>query len=174
MPQVEPVRQHTNKRPLIVGVVAVVAAVVLVVVVVVVAKQLTAPKPETSTVLNDARDKAFSGKKDEAAALLKQQVTVAKSNEEKTSLHMQLGAIYESKGDAKEALAAYKEAGKLSEGFGINQAIARAAENSGDKALALEYQQKNLKLIRDGKVPYRGEGDRKITEEAIVRLGGKL
>jgi hypothetical protein len=174
MPQVEPVRQHTNKRPMIVGVVSVVVAVVLVVIIIVTVKQLTAPKPETNKVLDDARDKAFSGKKDEAAALLKQQVAVAKSKEEKTLLYMQLGATYEGKGDAKEALSAYLEAGKLTEGFGINQAIARAAENSGDKALALEYQQKNLKLIRDGKVPYRGEGDRKITEEAIVRLGGKL
>jgi tetratricopeptide (TPR) repeat protein len=158
----------------IVGVVSVVVLMVLAAGVVLVVNWLKMPQVDTKTALNDARDKAFSGKKEEAIAVLEQQLKQAKSNEDKASLHMQMGAIYEGKSDFKPALEAYRQAGALMPSFGTNDAIARAAEKSGDKALALEYYQKNLQLIKDGKVPYRGSSDRRVTEEAIVRLGGTL
>jgi hypothetical protein len=175
MPQVEQVKHSSSKKPaVIVAVVAVGAAVLVIVGVMVLMNVKQTPKKQTSVVLNDARDKAFAGKKDQAITQLEAQVKQTSNPDEKLALYMQLGAIYESKGDGKNALAVYQEAGKIQDSWGTNDAIARAAELAGDKALALQYYQKNLKLMKDGKAPEHGQDELKMTQDAIVRLGGTL
>lgn len=151
-----------------------VVVVVLIVGTVFLVKSLSSkPKVTTAAALNDANDKLFSGKNDEAIAVINDQLKAAKSDEDKLALYMALGATYEDKKDNKAALAAFKKAGEIKTAYGINESIARAAEAAGEKAVALDYYQRNRSLIKDGKAgPHRDFLP--IVEEAIKRLGGTL
>jgi tetratricopeptide (TPR) repeat protein len=174
MPQVDQVRHRSNK-PVIAVVGAVVVVAVIVGAVLFMMNQPKEPVQKTSVVQNNAREKAFVGKKDEAIELLKQQVeqTKDKSKEERVSLYMQLGGLYDAKKEYKSALEAYKNADALIHDFGIYEAMAGAAEASGDKALALDYYKRGRAWAKESGQPYSTSALQR-TEEAIVRLGGKL
>ncbi len=173
MPQVEPVRTKSPKVAIIAAVAGVLVVALIVAGVFWSKSQTPDTKAATKTVLNSAADKAFGGDYDAAIADLQQQLPVAKTNEEKLNLYMSIGANYENKHDNKSALAAYQKAGAIAASYGTNDAIARTAERSGNKSLALTYQQKNRALVKSGQAPHH-QGDLPDIEAAITRLGGTL
>lgn len=175
MPQVDPVR-HRSKRTSTVVIAVGVACVVVAVIVVAVVMWASKPK-ETKTategVLKNVMRQEFRGQRDAAITSLKEQLTKARTDEEKLALYVTLGSVYENKSDNAAALEAYRKAAAIKEGYGTNSAIARTAEATGDKDLALDYYERNRKLIKSGKTPERN-GELDDVEKAIVRLGGTL
>lgn len=136
---------------------------------------LQAQKP-TSTIatkaaLLSAQDKSFSGDHDGAITLLKAQLKTTQTTAEKVSTYVAIGTNYENKGDNAAALAAYKSAQSQMETFGTDNSVARLAEKTGDKATALDYYQRCLKLVTTGKAQGHG-GDVPTLKAAITRLGG--
>src|SRR5437764_682535 len=138
MPQVEQVKHRSKKSALVVPVAGGLAVVVIAVVVGVIL--LMKPKPvdttkQTTAILEKSVAVAYEKGPDKAIELLKQQLAVATTPEEKQYLYMSIGVNYESKKDYSSAIEAYRQAEKLKSDFGTNEAIARVADASGDKAL---------------------------------------
>lgn len=173
MPQVEQVHHKSNK-PVIVGVAALVAVMLVVVAVVwLVQRPKQPPKPDTATVQKEALAKSFKKDYDGAIAALTAQLKNTKNDDEKLNLYLAIGNNYMQKPDAKRALGAFHEAAKIRGSYGSYEGVARLAEQTGDKALALEYYQKTRALIKEGKEPLH-EDDLSVIEAAIKRLGGSL
>ena len=174
MPQVDQVPHRSRKQAtLVVGVVAVLVVVLVVTGVLWLRTRSKDTLPQTTAALNSAAGKAFDGNYDGAIALLKQQIAQANTNNEKLMLYMAIGADYEGKKDNAAALDAYRKAGAIQSSYGTNDAIARAADRSGNTSVALDYYQRNRTLIKSGQAPHHRD-DLPDIEAAITRLGGKL
>jgi len=172
MPQVEQVRKR-GLKPAVWAAGGIGLAGMIVGGVLLLGARPQAPKQDTAAVINKAADKLFSGDRQTAIGLLNDQLKQAKSDEDRVVLYMNLGSAYEGKPDNAMALVMYLKADEIRPGYGINEAVGRAAEATGDKGKALDYYRRNRKLIQDGKAPQHAE-ELAGVEEAIVRLGGKL
>jgi hypothetical protein len=171
MPQVS--QAHRPKRPLVIAVVAVVGLAAIVAGVLFWASRQGSTPEATQSVLNKSADASFGGDADRAIKLLQDQLKIAKTDEEKLSLFMALGAEYEGKEDQRAALEAYLKADGIKPGYGVHEAVARTAEAVGDKTLAIEYLRRNHELIKGGKSHQRGYELPEI-EAKIKQLGGSL
>lgn len=145
---------------------------VVVIVLVVLAVKLLTPHPDVKTVLNNVRDLTIDNKDDEAITLLKEQIRKSNSADDKLSMDMQLGSIYEGKGDYKAAVEAYRAADGIKSGFGTRYAIARASAAGGDKGVALEYYKKCQTMLKNGESPQNSDFLPTI-EDAIAKLEAK-
>jgi tetratricopeptide (TPR) repeat protein len=172
VPQVETTKSHPMK-PAAVAVAALVLVGAIVAVVLIVKNATKSTADETKAVLTKAADKSFAGDQAAAIALLQDQLSRAKTSEEKVNLYLALGADYENKGDVKSALADYEKAAAINSSYGVNDAIARTAMAAGDKAKALDYYQRNRQLIKAGKANQHS-GDLPTIEQQITQLGGTL
>ncbi len=167
MPQVD-IKNKRSKKPIFVGVGAL---GIVVIIVGGVLWYVGHPAVTTQTVLTQAADKEFSGDGKGAIAQLEQQLSHAKTNEDKVNIYLAIGVAYENEHDSKSALAAYQKAGAISASYGTNDSIARAAAETGDKPMAIDYYKRNLALINEGKAK-ESSGDAPTIEQAIKDLGG--
>jgi tetratricopeptide (TPR) repeat protein len=129
------------------------------------------PIPKTDDVIKQARSQSFFGRYDLAISIMNQQLTQKISDADKVKLYLEIGADYLNKKDPASAEAEFKKAGALETGYGINDSIASAAMAAGDKATALDYYQRDLKMINDGTAKQH-LGDKQSVEDAIKQLGG--
>ncbi len=172
MPQVK-VENHSSRKLIWAAVVAVASVGLIVAAVIGAMWWLKDTGPDTKVTLNRAADQSFNKNYDASIATLSQQLKAARTDPEKVELYMALGSVYEAKKEPKAALEAYQKAGAILSGYGINEAIARTAAASGNKALALDYYMRNRKLIKAGQ-SYQHQSELQTIEKKIVELGGKL
>jgi len=173
MPQVVLDTGAPKKRARLVGAGVVVLALVVIVGGFLAWKFLTvSTKEDTKAALTKAQTKMLDGKYDQAITDLKTQLKDAKTDEEKLTLYIGIGANYESKQDYPAALEAYKSGQALMETYGADMSVARMAEKTGDTATALANYQRCEAMIKDGKAKQHA-GELPGLEDKINRLGGK-
>ncbi len=173
MPQIK-VENHHSVRKIVWAVLVAVGSIGLITAAVIgTLWWLKDTKTDTKATLNQAADQAFSKNYDASIVTLRKQLEEARTDAEKVELYMALGSVYEAKKEPKSALEAYQKAGAMLSGFGINDAIARTAAASDNKAMAIDYYGRNRKLIKDGQA-IQHQGELEMIEKKIVELGGKL
>lgn len=118
--------------------------------------------------VNEAANLSSEGKYDESNKLIDESLLSA-DDATKYELYLQKGLNFENDAKYQEALAAYQEAVKIKQDFTIYSAIARVAEQLGDKQVAIENYKKALPLIPEDPM---AEFERRKLEEKIKELGG--
>ncbi len=94
---------------------------------------------------------------DEAAAKFKDYAKFVRDTGKKQDALMRAATMYESKGDAKAALATYKEAERIhdTDNVGVVMGIARTAVATGDKKEGAKYYRKAGDLLKEqGQMDY--------------------
>jgi tetratricopeptide (TPR) repeat protein len=135
-------------------------------------KRAATPAVVTSTA-EHAQDIALSGNYDQAYKEINEALNNPKlSPAEKYMLLFQLGVTYEDQQKYDEAINAYQKADSVKQTQSVAEAIARTAEEKGDKALAITYYKKAISRLDPNKPT--AEDLKKFYEQSIIRLGGQL
>ncbi len=118
-------------------------------------------------VLDQRQALVLRGKYDEALKKLREVYPRAHSQEEQEALWYYQGTVNLTKGDLKTARLSYKEyearAGLNSD---VAQQLGYIADQQGDKAEAIDYYQKAIKLMADEGNP--------LAEDEAVRLNARI
>lgn len=132
-----------------------------------------AGRPEVvQAEVDEAQNVAIDGDFDKAHKTISEALDNPQlSKDSRYALLFQQGITYEGQKKYDEAIASYKEAEAIEATNAAAEAVARTAEAKGDKALAIEYYKKAIRLVDPNKP--NAEGKKDFYERSIVNLGGQ-